>query len=378
MTVKVRPLPNGKMRVDIRFRWPDESVFRERPNVGGMTLAQARKWGERREAELRDAGKAAHEAATAAATPALTFGDFVKDRWWPVYPPSKGNAHTTIKEKRIHLDAHLLPHFGGLPMTDATFAKEALDSFAATMAAKTVGKVKRKPLSAKRINNVMATLGRILASAHEWGALATLPRMPKRKVDEPAWDYFNGEETRLAVAATRSAEERALLLFAFRTGARAGEQLAFLWEDLDWHARQVIFRRSSSDGVVVERTKSKRIRRVPMGPALEAALKAIKHLRGPLVFCQEDGAPLTLDMLHERLWGACRRAGLRRIKWHETRHSYASQLVMLGTPLRQVQEWLGHSTIQMTMRYAHLAPGGGREYVAALDRSPSLGATGTS
>ena len=40
---------------------------------------------------------------------------------------------------------------------------------------------------------------------------------------------------------------------------------------------------------------------------------------------------------------------------------------MGGTPLRQVQEWLGHSSIIMTMRYAHLAPGGGREYLAALD-----------
>jgi site-specific recombinase XerD len=79
-----------------------------------------------------------------------------------------------------------------------------------------------------------------------------------------------------------------------------------------------------------------------------------------------------LNQLHERLWGAARRAGERRIKWHETRHSFASQLVIAGTPLRQVQEWLGHSTIQMTMRYAHLAPGGGREFMAALDEPSPL------
>ncbi len=76
---------------------------------------------------------------------------------------------------------------------------------------------------------------------------------------------------------------------------------------------------------------------------------------------------MSSDQLHERLWGACRRAGLRRIRWHDCRHSFASQLVIAGAPLRQVQEWLGHSTITMTMRYAHLAPGGGREYLAALD-----------
>jgi site-specific recombinase XerD len=49
------------------------------------------------------------------------------------------------------------------------------------------------------------------------------------------------------------------------------------------------------------------------------------------------------------------------------RHSFASNLTIGGTPLRQVQEWLGHSSITMTMRYSHLAPGGGREYLAALD-----------
>jgi hypothetical protein len=47
---------------------------------------------------------------------------------------------------------------------------------------------------------------------------------------------------------------------------------------------------------------------------------------------------------------------------------FASQLVMAGTPLRQVQDWLGHSTILMT-RYSHLALGGGREFLSALDGS---------
>ena len=89
---------------------------------------------------------------------------------------------------------------------------------------------------------------------------------------------------------------------------------------------------------------------MPLTPTLEATLRAIRHARGRLVFCNPDGKPLTLWQLHERLWGTCRRAGLRRIRWHDCRHSFASQLVIGGTPLRQVQEWLRHSTITMTMR----------------------------
>jgi integrase len=168
------------------------------------------------------------------------------------------------------------------------------------------------------------------------------------------------------LAVARNPEERVLLMFAFHTGARAGEQLAFEWQDLDQHNKLVVFRRSSTHGIVGP-TKTGKERKVPLTATLEAALKGIKHLRGPRVFCNADGTPLTLWQLHERLWSACRRAGLRRIRWHDCRHSFASQLVMAGTPLRQVQEWLGHSSIIMTMRYSHLAPGGGREFLAALD-----------
>jgi len=104
-----------------------------------------------------------------------------------------------------------------------------------------------------------------------------------------------------------------------------------------------------------------------MTAALERALRQIKHLRGERVFCNMDGTPLTLDQLHERLWGAQRRAGLRRIRWHDLRHTFASQAAMAGVPLPQIQQWLGHSTVTMTMRYAHLAPGGGAEWIKALD-----------
>ena len=211
-------------------------------------------------------------------------------------------------------------------------------------------------LSPKTIKNVRATLRRVLASAVEWGVIEKIPAPPKVKVADKGWDFFTGQEGAKLLAVTRNDEEKAMLMFPLRTGGRAGEQLALEWGDIDWVRSEIIFRRSSTGGQVGP-TKSGRERRVPIGLGLAGALRKVKHLRGKLVFCQQDGKSFKIWQLHERLWSACRRAGLREIRWHDLRHSFASQLASAGVPLNQIQNWLGQSTINMTMRYAHLAPG---------------------
>jgi integrase len=81
-----------------------------------------------------------------------------------------------------------------------------------------------------------------------------------------------------------------------------------------------------------------------------------------------DEKPLDQWRLQRMLDRATRRAGLRQIRRHDCRHSFASQLVIAGVPLPQVQAWLAHSTIAMTMRYAHLAPGNGADVIGVLEQ----------
>ena len=79
------------------------------------------------------------------------------------------------------------------------------------------------------------------------------------------------------------------------------------------------------------------------------------------MFCGDDGRMLGKNEVKHPLWRACRKAGLRQIGWHVLRHTYASHLAMRGAPLKAIQELLGHATIEMTMRYAHLSPGARRD-----------------
>jgi len=87
---------------------------------------------------------------------------------------------------------------------------------------------------------------------------------------------------------------------------------------------------------------------------------------------EPDGSILTKGESKHPLWRACKRAGLRRIGWHVLRHTFASHLVMRKAPIKAVQELMGHSTIAMTERYAHLSPDVRKDAVRLLDRLEPL------
>ncbi len=92
-----------------------------------------------------------------------------------------------------------------------------------------------------------------------------------------------------------------------------------------------------------------------------------RHLRGRWLFCRADGEPLDYNRAYRAWHRVQQAAGLPALNIHGMRHSYASQLVLRGVPLRAVQELLGHANIQQTQRYAHLVPGAGAGFVALLD-----------
>lgn len=269
----------------------------------------------------------------------MTFAVFVA-QWWPRYSAGGGrrgvNAPTTLQEKEAHLRLHILPMFARVPLA-------GIDNRALT---EWVGRLRAKGLSEKSVRNVVTTLKTILSSAVDWGDLGALPRFPAIVVPETEWDFYRKDE----VAALLPHDEGAALLFALHTGARQGEQIALLWSDVDFARGTVQIRRSAPRGGAVGPTKSKRFRTVPL---TEALAKALRSLERSSVRVFPDATPDRLTALLER---AAKAAGLRVLRWHDLRHTYASLLAMDGVPLRRIQKLLGHASIVTTERYAHLAP----------------------
>jgi integrase len=75
---------------------------------------------------------------------------------------------------------------------------------------------------------------------------------------------------------------------------------------------------------------------------------------------------------------ALRRARISNFSWHDLRHTFASRLAMAGVDLRTIQELLGHRTLAMTMRYAHLSRAHKLDAVRRLERNQTGTTTGTS
>jgi integrase len=140
---------------------------------------------------------------------------------------------------------------------------------------------------------------------------------------------------------------------ALHTGMRQSEQYRLGWPCVDLARRQITIRRSKHGG----------IRYIPLDNTALAAfviLRARGDGSGPVMVLAESGhgykAGHPLKTPKEWFMACCQKAGIQDFTWHCLRHTFASRLVMAGVPLRRVQELMGHKTIAMTCRYAHLAP----------------------
>jgi integrase len=164
-----------------------------------------------------------------------------------------------------------------------------------------------------------------------------------------------------------------MFLTALRTGLRLGELIALHWQDCyfgendDDPNRFFLVRRNYNRGEFTT-TKNHRVRRVDMSREVKQALLDVRDQmalkafeRGEefvpeLVFPSAEGKPLDGISVYRRQFLPCLEAsGLRRITFHQLRHSFASHLIQAGASLAYVKEQMGHSSVQVTVDvYGHL------------------------
>ncbi len=189
--------------------------------------------------------------------------------------------------------------------------------------------------------------------------------------------YLTAEESRALVEACAPGT-RDVVLTALHTGMRRGELLALRWRRVDLVRKELVVEAATE--------KAGRGRVVPMTDALHARLAELRseHPRaldgGDPVFVLADGGEVTSKVLRSGFERAVRRCeGIPlekrdRVTFHCLRHTAASLMVAEGVPLFDVAKILGHSTLAVTMRYAHFAPAAGRAGIEKLGRALRAGA----
>lgn len=190
-------------------------------------------------------------------------------------------------------------------------------------------------------------------------------------------------QTLLTVAESHYPALYPVLLCAVRTGLRQGELIGLQWGDMDSRGQFLDVRRGVVLGEVTT-TKSKKMRRVDLSPQVLAALQRVKEIRqlhamsqgealSPWVFLSPEGMRWDERNLRRGFYRCLDAAGIRQVRFHDLRHTYASLMAEAGAPPKYVQKQLGHSSFQVTMDiYSHLFPDGNREWVAKLDCQASM------
>lgn len=220
-----------------------------------------------------------------------------------------------------------------------------------------IGTLRERGNSNATINRKMAALSKLLRKAEKMGDIHSLPEFRRQREKAGRIRFLEPDEEARLFAAIRDRSEDAwrLSIFLVDTGCRLGEAIGLIWND-----------------VIDERatfwlTKSGRSRTVPLTRRASDVVRLNKGARkkGPFSNMTQAG--------YRAVWNdAKQEVGLgddAQVVPHILRHTCASRLVRGGIDIRRVQMWLGHQTLSMTMRYAHLATNDLDACVKVLEQS---------
>jgi integrase len=350
---------NGK-RIEEGVGWASENWSESRVAKVLFDLKEAQRTGkgpqtlkEQRELEKqkRDAEEKRKKQAEA---DSKTFGQV-----WEIYKEAAELYKKSMKREEQLFELWIKPEIGHWPMRDIVPLH--------------IEKIRKNMKENKRADRTFQYAYAVIRQVFNFAKknriyLGSCPEVSKIKIDNQRVRFLTREEADnlLKALGKKSEEVRDMAALSLNTGMRAGEIFNLTWGDVDLE----------KNILTLKDTKNRETRTVYLNQAARNLFE--KRTRGKasdLVFPGRQGKKhVWISGIFQE---AVKEEGLNdgvkdrrnKVCFHTLRHTFASWLVMEGVPLYTVKESLGHKTIRMTERYAHLSPDAGRRAVEVLDKT---------
>lgn len=261
---------------------------------------------------------------------------------------------STVNGYRGYLKNHLIPYFNNRKVVEIT--PNLIRAYVVAM--------QEKGFKNKTINHTINLLSGIFNKAVEAGYVNYNPisSVKRLKLPHMEMEFLDTFDIRalLETAKIEFPTFYPLLQTAIATGMRRGELLALTWNDIDLDRKLIRVNKSFHNGRVEETKTKNSVRNVCIPNNLSDVLKNWKRVapKSNIVFCNSTGNHIDPDNMVKRYFKPClEKAGVKNIRFHDLRHTYASLMIAKKIPIKFIQQQMGHSSIQVTLdKYGHLMP----------------------
>jgi len=221
----------------------------------------------------------------------------------------------------------------------------------------------RKGNKPATVNRLVSTIKHMVTKAVEWRLVGDDVHKRIRKVkhleeNNRRLRYLSKKECQSLIVCCPN-HLKPIVITALNSGMRKSEVLTLTWDRVDLN----------NGFILLEKTKSGRPREIPINTTLNRTLTELPRAdNNPHVF-NNPGTGKPYQDIRNSFATACKNAGIKDFQFHDLRHTFASHLVMAGVDIPTVKELLGHQSLEMTLRYAHLAPSHKVKAVEILDET---------
>lgn len=237
---------------------------------------------------------------------------------------------------QYRIEAHMKPYFGELELHEIT--PLLIEKYRAERL--------RTGITKSTVNREVTIMKKMFNLAMDWNFADENPVLRVKLFSEKDTmkERILKEEEEVKLLAESPDYLRPILVVALQTGMRRGEIFNLKWKQVDLNKRHII----------VKQTKSGKSRMIPINNHLYQELLRVESTNGKCehVFPNSlTGKPFT--DVKKSFKGACKKAGIKGLRFHDLRHTFATRLIEAGADLITVRDLLGHFSVRVTQRYTH-------------------------